>query len=76
MAHVPWFREIELFTSGFGGYHTYRIPALVTTTSRSLLALQTTSPSQIETYKSKALRDLMSTGSHRFSRTERRTLSG
>jgi len=38
MAHVPWFREIELYTFGFGGYDTYRIPALVTTTSGSLLA--------------------------------------
>jgi sialidase-1 len=28
-----------LFTSGEGGYHTYRIPALVTTTKATLLAL-------------------------------------
>ena len=38
MPRVPWFREIELYTSGSGGYHTCRIPALVTTTSGSLLA--------------------------------------
>ena len=38
MPPTPWFREIELFTSGSGGYHTYRIPAVVTTTTGTLLA--------------------------------------
>ena len=38
MVQAPRFREIELYTSGSGGYHTYRIPALVTTASGSLLA--------------------------------------
>ena len=26
MANKPFFREIELFTSGAEGYHTFRIP--------------------------------------------------
>ena len=36
---IPWFRETELFTSGFGGYHTYRIPALVVAPDGSVLAI-------------------------------------
>ena len=35
----PWFRETELFTSGVGGYHTYRIPALLVTSQGTVLAL-------------------------------------
>ena len=35
---MSMFREVELFTSGSGGYHTYRIPAMVTTASGTLLA--------------------------------------
>src|SRR5258706_15969053 len=30
--------EVEVFRSGEGGYHTYRIPALITTTKGTLLA--------------------------------------
>ena len=35
----PWFRETELFTGGAGGYHTYRIPALIVTLRGTVLAL-------------------------------------
>ena len=35
----PWFRETELFTGGAGGYHTYRIPALIVTSRGTVLAL-------------------------------------
>ena len=35
----PWFRETELFTAGAGGYHTYRIPALIVTVRGTVLAL-------------------------------------
>ena len=35
----PWFRETELFTAGAGGYHTYRIPALIVTSQGTVLAL-------------------------------------
>ena len=35
----PWFRETELFTRGAGGYHTYRIPALIVTLRGTVLAL-------------------------------------
>ena len=34
----PHFEETELFTSGAGGYHTYRIPALVVSTAETVLA--------------------------------------
>ncbi len=33
------FHETELFSSGVGGYHTYRIPALAVTTSGTILAI-------------------------------------
>lgn len=32
------FRQTDLFESGKGGYHTYRIPALITSTSGTILA--------------------------------------
>ena len=35
----PWFRETELFSAGAGGYHTYRIPALIVTVRGTALAL-------------------------------------
>ena len=34
----PWFRETELFTSGLGGYDTYRIPALTVAPNGAILA--------------------------------------
>lgn len=33
-----WLEQRDLFVSGVGGYHTYRIPALVTTTRGTILA--------------------------------------
>ena len=35
---LPWLRESELFTSGHGGYHTYRIPALAVTSDGTILS--------------------------------------
>ena len=35
---LPWLRETELFTSGHGGYHTYRIPSLVVAVDGTILA--------------------------------------
>ena len=35
---LPWLRETELFTSGHGGYHTYRIPALAVAVDGTILA--------------------------------------
>lgn len=34
----PWFRQETLFSSGEGGYHTYRIPALAVSPQGTLLA--------------------------------------
>lgn len=34
----PWIKEVELFKSRTGGYHTYRIPALVAAGQNTLLA--------------------------------------
>ncbi|MBM3933137.1 MAG: exo-alpha-sialidase [SAR202 cluster bacterium] len=38
MSNRPWFRETEIFAQGLDGYHTYRIPALVTTPRGTMLA--------------------------------------
>ena len=35
---MPWFRETELSTSGYGGYHTYRIPAVAVAPDGTVLA--------------------------------------
>ena len=35
---APWIRQTEVFTSGYGGYNTYRIPALAIATDGTLLA--------------------------------------
>lgn len=35
---MPLFSEAALFSSGQGGYHTYRIPAIVRTPAGTLLA--------------------------------------
>ncbi len=38
MPEAPYFHETDLFLSGQGGYHTYRIPALVVTRAGTVLA--------------------------------------
>ena len=35
---VPWSRQTEVFTSGYGGYNTYRIPSLAVATDGTVLA--------------------------------------
>ena len=35
---TAWFEQFDLFNSGKDGYHTYRIPALVTTSEGTILA--------------------------------------
>ena len=38
MARTPWLEQEELFVSGQGGYHTYRIPALAVSVQGVVLA--------------------------------------
>jgi sialidase-1 len=38
MANKPFFREIELFTSGAEGYHTFRIPGMAVANDGTILA--------------------------------------
>ena len=35
---VSWSRQTEVFTSGYGGYNTYRIPSLAVATDGTVLA--------------------------------------
>jgi len=37
-ASTPWLEQTDLFVGGEGGYHTYRIPALLATSRGTLLA--------------------------------------
>ena len=43
LMHLLWFSvtalpEVDVYRAGEGGYHTYRIPALIATTKGTLLA--------------------------------------